>query len=937
MEIENDNNNNYYSKPSELTDFNLVPDEPKKPKSNKIKYSTTISDPPLIITIQGGHSSGKSTLIKSLVKYYTNQNINTINGTITVRNSKNQRITFIECNNDICSLDDCSKITDVAVCLIDCRVGFEMETFEFISLLKNHGFTSIIGILTHMDDFKKNKSLNKYKKQIKKRFLKDATDKSKIYYLFGVKNNLYIRNNLQQLARHLKSCKVKEPLFRKNHPYILCDRYEISFLKNNNNDDNNKENENVLVSFYGYVRGNHFNKNVNLHINGLGDYNLDNINNMDDPCPIEIVEKNGQIKRTLKQKDKTLYAPYCNVNTLEYDRKSGYINIPEKLVTFTKNIVENEELANDEGVKMVRNLQDEKGNIERDFDMDLELIEGVDVKKTNDNNNKKIKEKNNNNNEDNLNENFILKNKSVFENNNTFENKLMNEIYNNSNESDDNIINDILNGDDILDTYKDLEQTDNNKDLNFLIKNCKSRFVTGATFELESNEEEEDENKNENKNEIDNNKLMENNNELTEEQKEEKLQNELKPFLLESSKHGLFQFGSYIRIDIKNIKLKHAKCFNPNFPLILSSLELQENTNQMGFLKIKFSKHFFYPKILKSNDPIILSIGWRRFQTTMIYCIEDKNQRLRMIKYTPKFTSCFGICYAPYMQINIAIVAFQNNFKENVQNFRICGTGDLIEINQSFNLVKKLKLIGYPEEIYKKSANIKNMFNSNLEVARYIGAKIQTVSGIRGIIKKQLNSKPEGRFRATFEDKIIKSDIIFLKTWTNVEMNKFYNPIVNNYFNNNDESNYLRTMAELRRDYGIELKNKKDSEYKEIVREEKIFPHLVISKNLEKSLPFKNKNKNNKKLSDEAFHLKKLGLPYKKKIKSYLTENEKKITSMLQRLETLKNIGIKNDKKGKELYEQKVKKEEEKKLMLMKKRKREKMINNIKNKYKKNN
>jgi hypothetical protein len=49
---------------------------------------------------------------------------------------------------------------------------------------------------------------------------------------------------------------------------------------------------------------------------------------MDDPCPIEIVEKNGQIKRTLKQKDKTLYAPYCNVNTLEYDRKSGYINIP---------------------------------------------------------------------------------------------------------------------------------------------------------------------------------------------------------------------------------------------------------------------------------------------------------------------------------------------------------------------------------------------------------------------------------------------------------------------------------------------------------------------------------------------------------------------------------------------------------------------------------
>ena len=41
-------------------------------------------------------------------------------------------------------------------------------SFEFISLLKNHGFTQIVGVITHMDDFRQNKSLSKYKKQIKK-------------------------------------------------------------------------------------------------------------------------------------------------------------------------------------------------------------------------------------------------------------------------------------------------------------------------------------------------------------------------------------------------------------------------------------------------------------------------------------------------------------------------------------------------------------------------------------------------------------------------------------------------------------------------------------------------------------------------------------------------------------------------------------------------
>jgi ribosome biogenesis protein BMS1 len=155
--------------------------------------------------------------------------------------------------------------------------------------------------------------------------------------------------------------------------------------------------------------------------------------------------------------------------------------------------------------------------------------------------------------------------------------------------------------------------------------------------------------------------------------------------------------------------------------------------------------------------------------------------------------------------------------------------------------MKKLKLIGEPYKIMKNTAFIKGMFNSSLEVAKFSGAQIKTVSGIRGAVKKPVKEgAPDGAFRATFEDKIKRSDIVFLRTWYQIDIPRFCNPVVAY-----GRTRLLKTHAELRKERGIELKMKKDSEYVhhddnvQQARDERVFAPVQVPKAIGRELPFK--------------------------------------------------------------------------------------------------
>ena len=77
------------------------------PQKNRMQDD---APPPVVVVVMGPPGSGKSTLIRSLVKKYTKQNIHEVKGPITVVTGKNRRVTFFECPNDLTGMTDVAKV-----------------------------------------------------------------------------------------------------------------------------------------------------------------------------------------------------------------------------------------------------------------------------------------------------------------------------------------------------------------------------------------------------------------------------------------------------------------------------------------------------------------------------------------------------------------------------------------------------------------------------------------------------------------------------------------------------------------------------------------------------------------------------------------------------------------------------------------------------------
>jgi ribosome biogenesis protein BMS1 len=373
--------------------------------------------------------------------------------------------------------------------------------------------------------------------------------------------------------------------------------------------------------------------------------------------------------------------------------------------------------------------------------------------------------------------------------------------------------------------------------------------------------------------------------------------------------------GEYVRIEVSGVPPELFEHFTASRPLILGGVLPHERG--MSLLRLRLKRHRWSPRVLKNGDPLIFSIGWRRFQSIPIYSMRDPNERNRFVKYTPEHMHCEATIWGPTTPTNVGFLAYQT-VSGRAAAFRVAATGTTLELNDKYRIVKKLKLVGKPLKIFRNTAIIRDMFNSELEVSKFVNAKIRTVSGIRGRVRKPVKEGDPGAFRAVFEDKILHSDLVFLRTWVPVEAKRFCNPVASllvpaSYEDaiarrrqllgleapspaeevpaeeeedsrdvGGDTSGLLlmRPMRQLRKEHGVSIPQKEDSWFQPQERHARRFNALHVPMSLQGKLPFHAKPKNVAAKSSSG---------YAQKRAVVVEAAERKARTQVQLIQTVRN------------------------------------------------
>eukprot|EP00249_Psilotum_nudum_P022647 c28597_g2_i1 orf=239-2698(+) len=199
------------------------------------------------------------------------------------------------------------------------------------------------------------------------------------------------------------------------------------------------------------------------------------------------------------------------------------------------------------------------------------------------------------------------------------------------------------------------------------------------------------------------------------------------------------------------------------FPLVVCGLLKHES--KISVLHFSIKKHDSFLEPLKSKDSLVFHTGFRRFNARPIFSTDNINMdKHKAEKFLHAGRFSVASVFAPISFPPLPLVVFKHSAQGNKKT--LVASGLLKSVNTDRIILKKIVLSGYPQRVSKRKAVVRFMFHNPEDVRWFKPLELWTKYGRRGRIKESVGT--HGAMKCIFDGVLQQRDAVCLSLYKRV-------------------------------------------------------------------------------------------------------------------------------------------------------------------------
>ncbi|KAJ0232553.1 hypothetical protein HA466_0290480 [Hirschfeldia incana] len=231
----------------------------------------------------------------------------------------------------------------------------------------------------------------------------------------------------------------------------------------------------------------------------------------------------------------------------------------------------------------------------------------------------------------------------------------------------------------------------------------------------------------------------------------------------EESRDDCVPTGSYVRLHIKEVPIVAASKLSSlvsSKPII--AFGLLQHESKMSILHFSVKKYDGYEDPIKTKEELLFHVGFRQFVARPVFSTDNfSSDKHKMERFLHPGRFSLASVYGPISFPSLPLVVLK--ISEGSDTPAVAALGSLKSIEPNKIILKKIILTGYPQRVSKMKASVRYMFHNPEDVRWFKPVEVWSKCGRRGRVKEPVGT--HGAMKCIFNGVVQQHDVVCMNLY----------------------------------------------------------------------------------------------------------------------------------------------------------------------------